>query len=82
LSSRGYWAPALNSRHTDGKAVDMNISWSETLKINDAEGKEAEIRTTPRTGMNAELHAVGKSYGVIKFHLRAADKPHWSEDGK
>lgn len=32
--------------------------------------------------MNLELHAVGKTYGVIKFLGGDKDKPHWSTDGK
>ena len=57
----------------------MTITWAGTLKIADAAGKIVTITSTPRTGAdNAELHAVGKSYGVIKL---VADHPHWSDDG-
>lgn len=32
--------------------------------------------------MNTALHLVGRSYGVIKYHGGARDKPHWSSDGR
>lgn len=75
-------APALNSRHIEGKAIDMTIGWAGTLAITDATGKVMKITTTPRTGMNAELHAVGASYGVTKYLGGNKDKPHWSTDGR
>jgi hypothetical protein len=74
-------APALNSRHTEGRAIDMNITWDGTLAIEDKEGKTIRISTFPRDGMNPALHEVGKSYSVIKYHGGAKDKPHWSNDG-
>ncbi len=40
-----------------------------------------KIASLPRAGMNAELHASGLGYGVIKFRGGAVDKPHWSADG-
>jgi hypothetical protein len=76
-------APALSSRHTERKAIDMTISWtSEELIIIDASGDEVLIDSGPKTGMNAKLHEVGASYGVVKFWLGASDKPHWSTDGR
>ncbi len=75
-------APSLTSRHIDGNAIDMSISWSNTLTINDASGNTVQITTEPRTGMNASLHTVGASYSVTKFSGGAADKPHWSNDGR
>ena len=74
-------APALSSNHTRGTAIDMNISWSGTLTIAGADGKNVIINTLPRTGMNVQLHAVGKGYGVTKFVGGNTDKPHWSIDG-
>jgi hypothetical protein len=68
------------SRHFEHKAIDMTISWQGTLKIRDASGHTVEIATTPRTGMNTELWAVGKTYGVIKGPPN--DAPHWSTDGR
>jgi len=72
--------PALVSRHTQGRAVDMDISWSGTLTIAPRNGPPRSISSTPRTGENKELQAVGSSYGVIKA-VFAGDPPHWSDDG-
>ena len=74
-------APALQSRHVEGNAIDMTISWSGVLSIVNALGKAVSITSTPRDGMNADLQAVGKSYGVIKFVGGEKDRPHWSNDG-
>jgi hypothetical protein len=71
--------PALNSRHTVGRAIDVNISWTGNLTVNDNAGNPVTITTTPRTGAdNAELHTLGDGYGV---HKLAGDPPHWSDDG-
>jgi hypothetical protein len=71
--------PALRSRHTEGRALDMNIEWQNDLVIARADGSMVTISSTPRTGAkNAELHQAGASYGVIKL---LTDAPHWSEDG-
>ncbi|KXB29911.1 peptidoglycan-binding domain-containing protein [Dechloromonas denitrificans] len=75
-------APALRSRHTERKAIDMTISWKKELVIAGADGSHVTIKTEPRTGMNEDLHAVGAGYGVIKFWKGDADKPHWSTDGR
>ncbi|SFZ79522.1 hypothetical protein [Chitinimonas taiwanensis] len=75
-------APALNSRHIQGNAIDMNISWSGTLSITDVKGEIVEIATSPRTGMNETLHKVGAGYNVIKYNGSGVDKPHWSTDGR
>ncbi len=75
-------APALRSRHTEGNAIDMNISWPGTLVINNARGESIEIKTVPRTGMNMELQRVGQSYGINHFRGGNADAPHWSNDGR
>ena len=72
------YEPALGSRHTEHKAIDMDITWSGTLKIKKAHGTEVSIGA-PETGEeNETLHDVGKSYGVIKLK---SDPPHWSSDG-
>lgn len=75
-------APALHSRHTEGNAIDMDITWSGTLTIAGSDQKNVVINTLPRNGMNAQLQAVGKGYGVVKFWLGETDKPHWSSDGR
>ncbi len=74
--------PALESMHTRGEAVDMNVSWTGDLEIGEKTGTSKTIASTPRDGTNKDLAAVGKGYGVIKFYLGAVDKPHWSSDGK
>lgn len=70
--------PALTSRHTERRAIDMTITWQGELKIVDANGQIVNIKTEPRNGTNAELHRVGATYGVIKL---VNDPPHWSDDG-
>jgi hypothetical protein len=73
------YPPALSSRHTEGLAIDMSISWSGDLTINQADGTSVTITSTPRTGAgNSDLWAVGASYGVLKLQ---SDPPHWSDDG-
>jgi hypothetical protein len=69
---------ALVSRHTQRRAVDMTIGWQGTLKITDFNGTAHAIASSPRDGSNAELIAVGASFGVIKL---PSDPPHWSDDG-
>ncbi len=70
--------PSLTSNHTQGLAIDMNISWSGTMTITDGNGKQVEIKA-PRSGAtNSDLWAVGASYNVYKL---ASDHPHWSVDG-
>ena len=72
------YRPALASKHSERLAIDMTISWSGTLNIKNARGKTVAISSTPRSGQNGQLHAVGQSYGVIKL---VSDPPHWSDDG-
>lgn len=73
--------PALGSRHTQGKAIDMIIGWNGTLTIRKADGTMAAIASTPRDSTNPDLIAVGKTYGVIHFLHPAQDRVHWSTDG-
>jgi hypothetical protein len=79
---RGYgivFKPALTSRHTEGNAVDMDITWQGNLAIAKPDGTSQTILSTPRTGAgNSDLQSVGKLYGVIKL---LSDPPHWSSDG-
>ncbi len=75
-------APALYSLHNEGKAIDMSISWTGTVNVKDGDDKLIEVRTTPRSGMNSQLKAIGASYGVKKFIGGARDKPHWSINGR
>jgi hypothetical protein len=73
------YTAALQSRHTEGHAIDIEISWDGDLSIQDANGRTVVIKTTPRDGAeNKKLHAVGKTYGLVKH---PTDRPHWSTDG-
>jgi hypothetical protein len=74
--------PALLSRHTQRKAIDVTISWLRSIEIKDADGKLRMIPSAPRDGTNKELIEVGKTYGVIHFKNIEADRPHWSTDGR
>lgn len=71
-------APSLTSRHIEGKAIDMDITWTDKIKVKDKTGKETEVTFNADVNANTVLHAIGKSYGVIKL---ATDAPHWSTDG-
>ena len=73
------YEPALVSRHTEGKAIDMDISWiTPELTITDGAGKTVTIKTGLKNGSNTALHKVGASFTVIKL---PSDPPHWSIDG-
>jgi hypothetical protein len=74
-------APALNSRHIEGKAIDMVISWPGKLKIKDASGTVIEITSTPRDETNNELIKVGRTFGVVHLINTLKDRVHWSTDG-
>lgn len=65
--------PALESRHTEGRAVDMSITAWEGKVIIDGRGKRVKLDTL------SDLHRVGKSYGV---HPLPGDPVHWSSDGR
>ena len=68
----------LDSRHIEGRAIDMDVAWSDTLAMHNAQGTLQPITSGPRNGQNVDLHAVGRTYGVIKL---VSDPPHWSDDG-
>jgi hypothetical protein len=74
-------APALDTLHATGEAIDMAIEWSGTLSIKNRDGARIDVASLPRTGMNPQLHAVGLSYGVVKYAGGDKDKPHWSING-
>jgi hypothetical protein len=71
--------PALKSRHVEGRAIDMTISWTGKLSIKNKSGGVTTISSTPRNGFNADLRRVGKTFGVTKH---PTDRPHWSTDGQ
>ncbi|MBO0720580.1 MAG: peptidoglycan-binding protein [Blastocatellia bacterium] len=68
----------LVSRHTERKAIDMDISWSGSLRIRNVKGQYITITSAPRDGTNLDLGEVGRSYNVIHYDK---DRPHWSIDG-
>jgi len=73
------YAPAMYSTHTEGRAIDMTITWDGDLHILNATGQLVNITSEPRNGAdNSVLHTVGASYKVIKM---VGDAPHWSDDG-
>ena len=55
-----------SSRHTQGRAVDMDIGWNGDLAIRTKSGPTRAITSNPRSGMNLDLQEVGASYGVLK----------------
>ncbi len=71
-------APALLSNHILGKAIDMDIAWTGTLKVKKKDGTGESVLFMADVNKNTKLHAVGASYGVKKL---ATDAPHWSLDG-
>lgn len=71
--------PSLTSRHVKGKAVDMNIAWSGTISIKDANGNRIALGKPNNGEQNLTLHSIGASYGVFKL---LSDPPHWSIDGR
>src|SRR5262245_10881995 len=71
--------PALTSLHIVGKAIDMSVGWNGTLTIKQKNGTKKAIGSLPRTGLNHELWAVGRTYGVLKL---PSDAPHWSSTGR
>lgn len=73
------YPPALVSRHTQRRAIDMTIGWKDHLCIADANGKTHLIVTRPFTGQNYKLIEVAKTFGVVKLFK---DPPHWSDDGR
>jgi len=74
--------PALRSQHNLGLAIDMSLTWGNSLKIKDADDNVVEINTLPRNGMNKQLIEIGKTYGVKKYSGPGRDFPHWSNNGR
>jgi sugar lactone lactonase YvrE len=65
----------LDSRHIQGLAIDMQVSWSGTLGIKAASGIIVNIATFPRNANNAILARVAATYGVYRLFKDSA--PHW-----
>ena len=72
------YRPSLRSRHIGGKAIDMTITWTGNLQMQDGHGQPVTVPPPGGGDINAKLHRVGATYGVIKL---VSDKPHWSTDG-
>lgn len=71
--------PSLISNHISGKAIDMTIKWTGTIKVKKKGGTEVSLIFKSNVNNNTELHKVGESYGVKKLKT---DAPHWSFNGR
>ena len=81
MTVNGYgiaFQPALQSLHTEGRAIDMTIKWTGNLTVKKKNGTPTTITGAPRNGSNTQLRNVGLSYGVKKL---PTDPPHWSATG-
>lgn len=67
-------APALQSNHIAGKAIDMTITNFKGKKIKRSDGTSVTVNSFD------DLIKVGESYQV--FHKLPDDLPHWSVTGK
>lgn len=72
-------APSLTSNHFTGKAIDMEISWNNKIKVYKADWKTIEITYNHNPNYNENLISLGRSYGVRKLRT---DRPHWSYNGR
>lgn len=70
--------PALGSLHIFGRAIDMNISWTDTIVVTDKTERDVSVGAPHDGGSNPTLHAIGATYGVKKL---LSDPPHWSDTG-
>ena len=66
------FAPALTSRHSEGRAIDMAITGHIGQTFNDNANQPVQVNNA------AQLKALGATFGVIKL---PSDPPHWSDDG-
>lgn len=72
----------LDTKHAPGKAIDMKITWSGTIKVKKKDGTIVDVTFMDDVDKNTTLHDVGRSYGVIKLlSTKKPDRPHWSVDG-
>jgi hypothetical protein len=72
-------APSLTTNHIPDKAIDMEITWSDTIKIKKKNGEKVSVVFMVNVNGNKILHQIGASYGVKK-HIK--DAPHWSFNGR
>jgi D-alanyl-D-alanine dipeptidase len=66
------YAPALTSRHSEGRAIDMTITGHIGGTFNNNAAQPVQVNNA------AQLKALGATFGVIKL---PSDPPHWSDDG-
>ncbi len=71
---------SLTSNHISGRAIDMTITWKDTLVLTHPAPLLTRIESSPRSGQNHELHNIGADvFGVRKL---VSDPPHWSYNGR
>lgn len=66
------YPPALSSRHSEGRAIDMTITNFMGKTFVNGTGANSTVAS------QGDLETLGSSYGVTKLH---SDPPHWSDDG-
>jgi peptidoglycan hydrolase-like protein with peptidoglycan-binding domain len=71
---------ALDSRHIAGHAIDMFLDWSGTPTVTDGEGNQKTLAGAPGA-YNADVIAIGATYGVTRGVNIPSDPEHWSIDG-
>ncbi|MBH0056273.1 hypothetical protein I6F65_04815 [Pseudoalteromonas sp. SWXJZ94C] len=71
--------PSLTSNHISGKAIDMTIKFTGTIKVKKKDGTEVSTTFSSNVNTNKILHSIGESYGVKKLKT---DAPHWSYNGR
>jgi hypothetical protein len=71
--------PSTTSNHITGKAIDMTIKWSGSIKVKNKTKTEVQVSFASNANTNTVLHAIGESYGVKKLKT---DAPHWSFNGR
>ncbi len=63
---------ALQSRHTQRRAIDMTITWQGSILVLSKNGNAMAAAAL------SDLFPIGATYGVMKLK---DDIPHWSDDG-
>ncbi len=71
--------PSLDSRHKEGKAIDMKITWTGTIQVLNKYGTPVDVPFMINVNANRALRDVAESYGVRKL---TTSKVHWSTDGR
>jgi len=51
--------PSLSSNHIAGKAIDMTIKWTGTIKVKKKDNTEVSIPFSSNVNTNTLLHTVG-----------------------